>query len=569
MKMQHRRMAIFAALGFFASAFFGAPASAQTPQHQHYEKANEAHLAPSPAGQLAPRLQNLGTHAFPVSCTGENVQAFFNQGVNLSYGFNHAEAGRAFREAARLAPDCAMAYWGQALVLGPNINAPMDAAAEPQAFELVQKALALKSKATPREQDYIAALAKRYSGKAEDRAKNDRAYADAMRALSQKYPDDLEAATLFAEALMDLRPWNYWTRDGQPYAETTEAVEVVEAVMRRHADHPGALHLYIHLMEPTKNPEKAEMAADRLLPLVPGAGHMVHMPSHIYMRIGRYADARKSNELAVLADEDYITQCRAQGMYPLGYYPHNIHFLWWAATHEGNSRTAIESARKVASKISVEAAKEMPFLQGFLAVPYYAMVRFGKWEDILREPRPAFDSPFTRGLWHYARGTAFVATGRTSEAERELAELASAVRDSAVAGMPASFSENTADKILPIALNVLAGDVAARKGETEKALYHLDTAVRLEDALIYNEPADWHLPVRQVLGAVLLAAGRAAEAEVVYWEDLKRNPENGWSLKGLAQALRAQGKDEQAAHAEQRLAKAWANADVQLAASRF
>lgn len=537
------------------------------PNHQHYESTPEA-TKPSASGALAPRLQNLGKHAFPVSCKGEGVQAFFNQGVNLSYGFNHAEAGRAFREVARRAPDCAMAYWGQALVLGPNINSPMDPAQEANAYSLVQKAASLKAEANARERDYIDALAARYSGKAEDRKARDRAYADAMRKLSQKYPDDLDAATLFVESMMDVRPWDYWTRDGRAQPGTDEIVSTLDRVIARNPHHPGALHLTIHVWEPTDTPERAEAAADRLLTLVPGAGHLVHMPGHIYQRVGRYQDVVRANDLAMLADEDYITQCRAQGIYPLGYYPHNIHFKWFGATMAGQRDVALQAARKTAESIPTEAFKEAPFLQGFLVVPYYAMVRFGRWEDVLREPPPRHDSLFTRGVRHYARGAAFTGLGRLADAERELAQLNKIVAEPALIKVPASFSQNNAQQILRIAPEVLAGEIAAKRRDYETAIRHLDRAVRLQDALVYTEPDDWHYPVRHSLGAVLLEAGRPEEAEVVYWEDLRRNPENGWSLAGLAQSLKAQHRNEEAAHIEQRFRAAWPHADFTAISSR-
>jgi tetratricopeptide (TPR) repeat protein len=305
------------ALATLALGALALPAAAQKPQHKHYETPPETRK-PSPTGQLAPRLQKLGSHVVPVTTRSRQAQLFVNQGMNLAYGFNHAEAARSFAEAARLDPGCAMAYWGHALVLGPNINVPMAPEEEPKALELAQKAVALRGKASARERAYIDALAKRYTGKAEDRSANDRAFADAMRAVHKKLPNDLDAATLFAEALMDLRPWNYWMSDGTPYAETPEIVGLLESVLKRNPNHPGANHYYIHAMEATA-PEKAEAAADRLLKLMPGAGHMVHMPSHIYQRVGRYADAAASNEAAILADEDYIAQCRAQGIYPMAY----------------------------------------------------------------------------------------------------------------------------------------------------------------------------------------------------------------------------------------------------------
>jgi tetratricopeptide (TPR) repeat protein len=548
----------------------GTSALAQTHNHIHYARSSERYDVPSPTGQVAPRLQKLGTHKFPVTTRSEQAQSFINQGVNLAYGFNHAEAGRAFREAARLDPECAMAYWGQALVLGPNINAPMVPEDEPKAHELAQKAVALKPKASEREQAYIDALAQRYSGSEKpDRKSLDLSFANAMREVHKRQPDDLDAATIFAEALMDLRPWNYWAPDGRPYPETTEAMETIEAVLKRNPNHPGGAHYYIHLVEATKSPERAEQAADRLLSLMPGAGHMVHMPSHIYIRIGRYGDASLSNQLAVQADEEYITQCRAQGLYPLAYYPHNIHFLWAAATMEGRSRTAIEAARKTASKIPAEEVKKLPILQSFVAVPYYALTRFGKWDETLKEPSPSNDSPFVKAIWHYARGAALAATGKFKDARREVESLRKIAAGPEIANLPASFSANTAGTILAVAVETLAGELAARQRQFDKALAHLEKAVRLEDALVYTEPSDWHYPVRQSLAAVLLEAGRPVEAEVVYWEDLRRNPENGWSLFGLMMSLRAQGKKGEADAIEKRFQKAWTHADVKLTASRF
>jgi tetratricopeptide (TPR) repeat protein len=542
-------------------------AQTQTPSHPHPPQPEEAN-APGPEGQLAPRLQNLGDHKFPVSTRSKQAQLFINQGFNLVYGFNHAEAIRAFREAARLDPNCAMAYWGEALALGPNMNMPMPPEAEPEAWRAIQKAVSLKAKASRRERDYIDALATRYSGEEKpDRAALDRAYAGAMRELSRKYPNDLDAATLFAEALMDLRPWDYWGRDGQPYEETREIVAVLESVLARNPRHPGATHYYIHAME-AKEPYKAEHAADTLLKLMPGAGHMVHMPSHIFIRVGRYEDAAAANEQAILADEDYITQCRAQGIYPLAYYPHNIHFLWASATMQGRGSTALEAARKTASAIPHDALQELPILQSFLITPYHAMVRFGKWEELLKEPKP-HAGLFTEGMWHYGRGMALIRTGRASEAEAEIEAIRRILKDKTFLETPATFSSNTGEHVLRITPEILAGELAASRGEFDKALGHLQTAVRYEDALVYTEPPDWPLPVRLNLGAVLLQADRPLEAEVVFWEDLSKNPENGWALTGLEQALRAQGNTEQAESIAERKRKAWAQADVELTAARF
>jgi tetratricopeptide (TPR) repeat protein len=543
-------------------------AQSTPPVHQHYEKPPEAQGPVDPGRPLAPRLQKLGVHEFPVSTRVSRAQLFMNQGLNLAYGFNHAEAARAFSEAARLDPTLAMAYWGHALVLGPNINSPMDPAAEPQARELVDKALSLTSRATARERAYIEALATRYTGKSDDRTAADRAYAEAMRGVVRRFPDDADARTLLAEAVMDLRPWNYWTRDGLPYDETKEVQAQLETVFGLDRNHPGALHLWIHLWEPTDTPERAEAEADRLLPLMPGAGHIVHMPAHIYQRVGRYADVISSNLLAAKADEDYITQCKAQGMYPLGYYPHNLHFIWMGATASGQKKLAIDSAYRVANSIPHESLGQIPILQGFVVVPYWAMVRFGQWDEILADKGPHYQTAFTRGAWRYARAMALIARDRLADADQELTELKTLLADESLKGQT-TFSSNSGVAILRIAPEVIAGEIAARRRDWDKAVLHLDRAIRFEDALLYQEPADWHLPVRQNLGAVLLEAGRADEAEAVFWEDLKKNPENGWSLFGLWQAQKAQGKKDEAAHSEARFHKAWKDADVQLMAARI
>jgi tetratricopeptide (TPR) repeat protein len=540
-------------------------ALAQAPAHKHYESSPEIEK-PSATGELAPRLQKLGTYTFPVTTRSKKAQAFIDQGLNLTYGFNHAEAGRAFREAARLDPSCAMAYWGQALVLGPNINMPMTPEDEPKAYALAQKAVSLEAKAPPRERAFIDAVAKRYSGKPEDRAERDQAYAEAMREVTKAYPADLDAATLFAESLMDLRPWAYWAPDGTPYPGTNEVIATLESVLARKPAHPGANHYYIHVLE-SRSPQKAEAAADRLRDLMPGAGHMVHMPGHIYMRVGRYADASAVNEAAIVADEDYISQCRAQGIYPIGYYPHNIHFLWSAATMEGRSERAISAARKVAEGVTDASMDELPLLAGFRVVPYYALTRFGHWDEMLAEPAPAERFVYVKGTWHYARGIAFAGKGQLEEAEKELAAVREITDGTALDFT--LFSPNTAASILAVAPEELAGVIALKKKDYEQAISHLERAVRLEDGLTYTEPTEWHYPPREALGAALLEARRPHEAETVYWEDLRRNPENGWSLFGLSRAIAAQGRKDEAATVEARFQKAWAKADVKLQASVF
>ena len=513
------------------------------------------------------RLQNLGKHAFPVSTNNPLAQQYINQGLNLAYGFNHAEARQAFREAARLDPGLAMAYWGQALVLGPNINAMMEPNEEPQALEIMQQAKSLMARASDKEQALISALAKRYSGKAEHRTANDQAYAAAMREVHRRFPDDPDIAMLYVESMMDLRPWGYWMLDGAPYEGTAEIVALTEDVLRRYPEHPGALHMHIHLIEPTSTPERAEKSADTLLQLMPEAGHMIHMASHIYQRVGRYADSIKSNQMAIAADESYIAQDHAHGLYPMVYYPHNIHFLWFAATSDGQSKLAIESAKETARKIDDGVLKAIPLTAVFRVTPYWALARFGQWQEILDLAPPPSINAFLTGGWHYVRGLALVATKQLPQAEQELAALRKIMDDPRL-DHPL-LSKNTSSTVLRIAPEVLAGEIAAARGQFDQAVAYLEKAVRLEDALIYTEPAEFHQPPRLSLGAILLESGRPEEAETVFWEDLRRNRNNGWALYGLMQAMRAQNKDDQAALIEARFKKAWERADVTLTAPRF
>jgi tetratricopeptide (TPR) repeat protein len=562
------RVVVVAALHAADAAAQASPPAAPpaTATHKHYEPVAAATLA-GPDGTLAPRLQRLGTHSMPVSTARPRAQRFFDQGMRLAYAFNHAEAARAFREAARLDPDLAMAYWGQALVLGPNINAAMEPADEGAALALVQQARTRARRASRRERALIDALARRYSGRSADRAANDRAYADAMRAVHQQFPRDPDVAMLYVESMMDLRPWSYWMPDGRPHVGTAEIVALTENVLRVDPAHPGALHLLIHLLEPTATPERAERAADTILALMPAAGHMIHMASHIYQRVGRYPDAIRSNQLAVAADETYLAHCRAQGFYPMAYYPHNIHFLWFAASHDVQEGLASDAARRVAARISDETLAQMPFTAGFRVVPYWTHVRFGRWEAILDEPRPPASNVFLTAAWHYARGTALAATRRLEAADAELAALEALLPHPAL-DQPL-FSPNSGRAIMAIGPALLAGEIAAARGAFDVAIAQLDRAVRLEDALVYTEPAEWAYPTRHALGAVLLEAGRPGEAETVYWEDLRRNRENGWALTGLVHALRAQGKHAEAEIVDLRRQAALVRSDVVLPGSRF
>lgn len=534
---------------------FALPAAAE---HQRSSKA---------AGKV-PLFDNLGRHHHAVTTKSPLAQRYFDQGLRLIYAFNHDEAVRAFTEAARLDPNCAMAYWGIGLAHGPNYNLPLDDERSKAAYAATQEAVKRAPKASAAERAYIGALAKRYSLAPDaDRKALDQSYADAMRNVAHTYPDDTDAATLYAESLMDLRPWALWTLDGQPQPGTLEIVATLEAVLKKEPMHPGANHYYIHAIEASTQPERGLVAAERLHDLVPGAGHLVHMPSHIYMRTGRYADAAEANTRAIKVDEAYIAAVKPEGVYPMMYYPHNIHFLWAAASMEGRSADAIRAAKEVTKRVSPEMVKEMAMVEYFVPTSLFAQARFGKWNEILAEPAPPADQAYTTGAWHYARGLAFAATDRLDDAAKEQQAVAAAA-----AAMPSDriIGDNTPPAaLLQIAADTLAGEIAARRGQTDEAVKELREAVRLQDALPYTEPPPWYYPTRQALGAVLLAAGRPAEAEVVYLEDLERNPENGWSLFGLAQALRARGGEEQAAEIDKRYRKAWEHADVTLTASRF
>ena len=522
-----------------------------------------------PGGEPSvPLYTDLGTHTHPITTKSPLAQAYFDQGLRLVYGFNHHEARRAFEQAARLDPDAAMPWWGIAYVLGPNYNLPVDPSVNGDAWAAVLDAQKRAGYASASEQAYIAAIATRYTAAApEDRKPLDEAYAAAMGNVSKQFPDDLDAATLHAEALMDLHPWDLWTHEGQPKPGTEEIVTVLESVLRRDPNHPGANHYYIHAVEASYSPERALPSADRLGGIVPGAGHLVHMPAHIYIRTGRYADATDTNVRAVAVDEQYIAEQNPGGPYPMMYYPHNIDFIAAAAAFDGRSVVAIEAADKVSSKIHFEMIDQMPMLEGFAPRPIFARLRFGKWDQILALPAPPAGLPYATGVWHYARGIAFLRTGKLKPAQAELAALEKVRR--AIPPDKLSTQVNKGSVLLAVASNTLAGDIAAKEGRTGQAVKLLTQAVKLQDSLVYMEPADWYYPVRQSLGAVLLQAGRPKEAEAVYREDLAINPENGWSLYGLEQSLRAQKKTAAADAAHARFEKAWARADVTLTSSRF
>ena len=511
----------------------------------------------------APIFDDLGDYTVPITTKSDQAQKYFSQGMMLSWGFNHAEAVRSFKAAQSLDPDCAMCFWGEALALGPNINKPMDPADAPAATAAAARAVELKAGATSREQAYIDALAQRYADPAPDnRQPLDQAFSDAMAGVVKQYPDDLDAAAIYAEAMMDLMPWNYYTADGKPKPLTDTVTATLESILARNPNHAGAIHLYIHAVEASSTPERAEAGADRLGALVPGSGHLVHMPSHIYLRVGRYNDATKANELAALADESYISQCRAQGFYPALYYPHNVHFLWYTASLEGRSGVAIPTARKLADNVPVGLIDDMPLIEQFLAVPQFGLIRFARWDAVLAEPRPAAKLKFANAMWHAARGIAFAAKGDQHSADAEK----DAFEQTRSAFGQDSFSKYgyPAYELLSIAEDVLAAALAANAGDDDTMVAALNAAIEKEDALPYMEPPYWFFPNRQILGHALLNRGRASEAEAVFRADLEHVPLNGWSLAGLIESLRAQQKAEDAEALTGARDKAWSEADVGL-----
>lgn len=510
--------------------------------------------------QIAPLFNDLGNHYYSISTKNERAQAFFNQGLNLTYAFNHAEAHRAFMEAARLDTNLAMAYWGQAYALGPNIN---DHVPDPErrlkSFEAIQKALKFIDKTSQKEHDLIQALAKRFPNDTTDIKTLNTAYMHAMTEVVNTYSDDADILTLYAAAIMNTVPWDYWDKDGNPSPNIPEAKAALEKAMRINPKHPGANHYYIHMVELPK-PDLGVKSADILGDLMPGAGHMVHMPGHIYMRVGRYNDAVIANQNAILSDESYISQCYAQGLYPLGYYPHNIHFLWSAASMLGDAEMAIDAAQKTAEKVPLFLLKESPFHQNFASTPILAYLRFGKWNQVLTMPNPGPDYDYMNLIWHYARGVAFARKQNLKEAREELQFISD--RDG-------SEDDEKLANIAKVAYEVLAGEIESTNGNLDKAIEHLENAVATEGKLPYDEPSVWYIPTRQSLGAILLKAEKFEEAERIYKEDLNYYRNNGWSLKGLQLSLAGQNKTYEAKQAEKAFEEAWSKATIEINSSVY
>jgi tetratricopeptide (TPR) repeat protein len=515
---------------------------------------------PSPAfvDTDPPLWPGLGSVSYKITTASAEAQTYFDQGLRLTYAFNHDEAQRSFRKAQKLDPTCAMCFWGEALVLGPNINLPMADDAKAPAFAAAQKAHALANNASPREQALIAALVNRYAEDPKaDRTPLDAAYATAMGKVSAQYPGDHEIAVLYAEALMDISPWDYWKPGGRdPNPQSVEIVPTLERVLARGPNHPGAIHYYIHAVEASDNPQRAEPYADRLRGAVPGAGHLVHMPSHIYYRLGRYLDALADNKTAVEVDEKYLADANApMGVYRLGYYPHNVHFVMASAQLAGDGPTVIAAAEKLHWLIPTDLATGIAMVQPVKAAPYFAHAQFSSPDSILALPDPGHTIPFVKATWHYARGVA-------QAARRDFAAAAAEANAIQALEQAADFSLLTASgvpalEVLKLARTVIEARIAQAQGNYRKAIEHFQEAATLQDALPYTEPPYWYYPVRQSLGAALLQAGRLSDAEEQFQRALKRAPANGWSYYGLAQVYKARGDAAAAGRAEAELARTW------------
>ena len=536
-------------------------------------KAPQPQAETAPPAADAPKLfDDFGDLHRDIGSKVPAAQRYFDQGLRMAYGFNHEAAGRSFAEAARLDPTCAMCLWGQALVLGPNINLAMPPEANTPAFEFSRRAAALAVHATPADRALIEALQARYADRApEDRGALDKAYAQAMAKVVAEFPDDDDAATLYAESLMDLTPWSYWTAQGQQTEYTPAILAALEGVLARNPRHIGAMHYYIHATEASPNPQRAEPYADALAALAPGSGHLVHMPAHTYIRLGRYHDATLTNFAATTADKAFLSFCRgSNGVYPLGYVPHNWHFATMTAGLTGSRTLALRAAEQTAQRADRDTMGAPPLeaMQLFLVAPLFTQVRFGEWDAILAQAELPSALPFPTGVWRFARGMAHTRRGDFAKAQEDLAALHAIAIDPATAKI--SFLDiNHADGLLKVADALLRGELLRTQGHGKDAFIALREAVAAEDKVNYNEPADWPLPTRWYLGAALLEAGDARGAAEAYRQDLKTYPENGWSLFGLAQAQRKLGDAAGAADSERRYQLAWQWADAPLTASRY
>lgn len=513
-------------------------------------------------------IPGLGNLRYPVTTTSLKAQEYFDQGLRLIYAFNHWEAVRSFQEAVRLDPEFAMGYWGLALAFGPNINDWNPADRERLAFESIGKAKSKTARISAVEKDLIQALARRFDGMAHaNRDSLNNAYAESMEAVAAKYPNEVEVMVLAADAIMNAMPWNYWNKDGSPKPATSRARQLLERALKQAPQHPGAHHLYIHLVEASAKPEDALGSARFLEDAMPGAGHIVHMPSHIYVRTGQYHRSLEINIRATKADEDYLSSSGNQGMYRSGYYPHNIDFICYSAYMEGKSGVGIPNALKLAYKGNFIAESLPGFYQYFTIEPMVAYVRFGKWNDILSLPEPEDKLLYAKLIYRFSRGLALLRKGYTAHAREELYQLDSLAKLDTLNQMMVTF--NTVSSSAQVALHILRGEMLLKENKYSDAINHFKKAVRAEDDMTYNEPPDWKLPARHYLGAALIKAGDYKQAEEVYLEDLKRNRENGWSLTGLQQCQSHLGKKSELPETAKRFASAWREADVAITSSVY
>jgi len=521
---------------------------------------HSAHSQAKPATLMS----GLGDLHHPVSTSNPQAQQFFDQGLRLIYAFNHDEAARSFQRAADLDPKLAIAYWGVAEAVGPNYNDPASDDRFMMAHQAIQRAADLSSNASSAEQAYIQAMALRFPADLKaDRKQAAEAYHDAMRELAKKFPDDLDAATLFAESGMDLHPWGLWRQDGTPEAGTEEIVTTLESVIKRDPNHMGAVHYYIHAVEASASPQRALAAANKLAAMAPGAGHLVHMPAHVYIRTGDYESAVKTNQEAAAVDRAYIKASGTQGIYPMMYYSHNLHFIAMCSAMNGDYAEAQKNGEMLAAHVGPH-VKDMPPLEGFMTIPIAVDVRFHKWDDILKMPQPAPEMKTLTVFWHFARGLALAANGKVSDAEAEhkaVAEAAANTPEDVVFAMPVN---NKAKDVLTIARDVLGAKIALAKNDKAGAIALLQNAVAVQDSLKYSEPEDWFFPVRESLGAARLMNGDAAGAEKAFREDLDRHPRNPRSLFGLEQALKAQKRDYDAGFIQKQFQASWKGGSTQL-----
>jgi tetratricopeptide (TPR) repeat protein len=547
----------------FSFAFLSFPARAQ--QHEH---SGGSATSATPAASPACTAKGFGTIHHAVKTASPQAQRLFEQGMALDYGFNHSQAEQCFRQAAQLDPQMAMAYWGIALVLGTNYNLPVDDEREKLAYENVQKALALSANGPRNERDYIEALATRYTNQPNpDYERLEAAYHDAMREVYKKYPDDLDAATLFAESGMNLHPWKLYDRDGKAAPGTQEIVAVLESVLKRDPNRLGANHFYIHAVEASTHPESALPSAQRLAGLAPASGHLVHMPSHIYIRTGDHESGEKTNVAAVRVDDAYFAIAHPQGIYPLMYYTHNLHFIAAENAFLGNYAASLQAARRAQEHVAPH-VKEMGMLDAFYSLPLQIMVRFHRWDEIMALPQADAAQPVTTVAWHYARALAAASTSRLDQAQMELAAMRAAAP--AMAKIPINTQGPHNSEVIPRMMSeIVEANLASAQHQTDASIAHLQRAVSLEDTLDYDEPPDWLAPTRESLGAALLAAGKTADAERVFRADLRRNARNPRSLFGLAETLQGEGKTAEAATVRRQFEQAWRTADTKLTLSDF